>query len=323
MKLLDVTDLKTYYFTYEGITKAVDGVSFQLNKGEIVGLAGESACGKTTVALSLMKLLPPEAKIVGGEIWFNGENLTSKDEGEMRRIRCKEISIVFQGAMNALNPVRRVGDQIAEAIMEHESVNRYEALERVSELFVKVGIDPKRMEEYPHEFSGGMRQRVMIAMALACNPKLVIADEPTTGLDLMTQAQVLKLIKNLRDEMGVSLMLITHDLSVIAKTCDRAIIMYGGKVVENSDAVSIFTKMFHPYTYLLINAIPTIKGEKRSLRAIPGNPPDLKNPPRGCRFHPRCPYAIELCKRKEPPLREIEKGHYVACHLSEKINFGR
>ena len=313
--LLDVQDLTTYYEVERGFVKAAEEVSFYVNRGEAFGLAGESGCGKTTVALSLMRLLPPNGRIVKGRILLDGEDLVRKSEEEMRRIRWKRISIVFQGAMNALNPVFTVGSQIVEAILTHENVSKEEAWSRARKLFDMVGLDPSRLREYPHEFSGGMRQRAMIAMALACNPDLIIADEPTTALDVITQAQVLRAIDELRHKLNLSMILISHDLATIADTCDRVAIMYAGKIVEYGDIVSVFKHTLHPYSQKLIAAFPSILGEKRPLSTIHGFPPDLLNPPPGCRFHPRCPYASERCRREEPKLVEARKEHYVACHL--------
>ena len=316
MPLLEVEGLRTYYFTRAGPVRAVDGVSFFVEKGEVFGLAGESGCGKTTAGLSILRLLPPHGRIVGGRIVFDGIDLLSIREPEFRRkYRWKRISMIFQGAMNALNPVFRVGDQIAEAIMLHEKVSKEEAMDKVRELFKKVGIEPSRVDNYPHEFSGGMRQRAMIAMALACNPELVIADEPTTALDVVIQGQILDLLRKLKDEYDLSVILITHDMSVIAELCNRVGIMYAGKLVECADVRTIFKEPSHPYTQGLISAIPSLTGPKVRLKSIPGAPPDLLNPPRGCRFHPRCPYAMDKCRREEPKYTEVGKLHWVACHL--------
>jgi len=319
MNLLEVKDLKTYYTTQAGVVKAVDGVSFEVDKGEVLGLAGESGCGKTTAALAILKLLPPSAKIVNGEILLEGKNVVHMRDRELRRMRWKEISMVFQGAMNALNPVRRIEEQIAECVLIHEPVSKKKALERARELLGLVGIDPERGKEYPHEFSGGMKQRTMIAMALVCNPKLVIADEPTTALDVMVQAQIMELIKKLCDELDLSMMLITHNLPILAENCDKVAIMYAGKIVEYAGIMPIFESPMHPYTQGLLAALPSIKGGSSRLESIPGAPPNLLNPPSGCRFHPRCPYAFGDCREKEPELIKIEKGHYAACHkLKEK-----
>lgn len=317
MTLLDVQDLKTYYTILRGHVKAVDGVSFQVKKGQALGLAGESGCGKTTIALSILKLLPQAGRIVGGKILFNTRDLVEIDDDEMRsKVRWKGISIVFQGAMNALNPVYKVEEQIIEAILAHEpDVSKNDALEREGKLLETVGIEPSRAASYPHEFSGGMRQRALIAMALASNPELLIADEPGTALDVIVAAQVLKLMKDLKTRLNLGMILITHDLSIIAETCDRVAIMYAGKIAEYADAVTIFKEPLHPYTQGLIGAFPSIKAAKRRISSIPGVPPDLLDPPAGCRFNPRCEYAMAVCKENEPEFSEIRKGHYIACHL--------
>jgi len=316
LPLLEVRELKTYYFTLRGPVKAVDGVSFDVEKGETVGLAGESGCGKTTTALSIIKLIPPPGKIIGGKIIFEGKDLVTMKDSDIRRIRWKGIAMIFQGAMNALNPVFKVGDQIAEAILAHEkNVSEKEAWERAEKLLEMVGIDPSRAQDYPHEFSGGMRQRAMIAMALACNPKLLIADEPATALDVIVQAQVLEVMRNLKTRLNLSMILITHDLSIIAEMCDRVAIMYAGKIVEYGSARDIFKNPQHPYTKGLIGAFPSIRGPKKSLQSIPGSPPNLLNPPPGCRFHPRCPQAMPICRKEEPKVVKLGGGHIVSCHL--------
>ena len=320
MPLLDVQNLRMYYQTLGGLVKAVDNVSMSLEVGESLGLAGESGCGKSSLAYSIIQLLPPAANILGGHVYFRGRDLVQVNAKEMRDVRWKNISIVFQGAMNALNPVFEIGEQIAESILIHENVTDEEALDRCAKLFEMVGLDPGRIHNYPHEFSGGMRQRAMIAMALACNPDLVIADEPTTALDVTIQAQILKLMQKLQKDLGLSLILITHDLSVIAETCDKTAIMYAGNIAELADVVSVFKEPIHPYATGLFGAIPSmVKAERRKLTSIPGSPPDLIDPPPGCRFHPRCPYAQEICSKEVPDFKEIEGGRFVSCHFAEQL----
>ena len=314
--LLVVEDLRTHFKLQDGWVRAVDGVSFRLNDGEALGLAGESGCGKTTTALSLVRLLPSNARIrKGSSIKLFGIDLVPKTEDQLRRYRWREVSIVFQGAMNALNPVRRVGEQIAEPIEIRLGDSKESARRRAGELLELVGIPTKRAAAYPHELSGGMRQRVMIAMALACNPSIVIGDEPTTALDVMVQAQILELLERLRSELGLSLILITHDLSVIAETCDRTLVMYAGKVAEEGPVKRIFTAPRHPYTAKLLGSFPNIQADRRKLETIPGTPPDLRDPPSGCRFHPRCPVAMAVCKEVVPPEVLFPDGVRVACHL--------
>ncbi len=317
MPVLEVQGLTTHYRTLRGWVRAADNVSFSVEQGEALGLAGESGCGKSTVALSLLKILPSGGKIRRGKIIFQGQDLVPLSESEMRKIRWKGISIVFQGAMNALNPVYKIGDQIAEAITVHEEgVANSDVKERVAKLLETVGIEPSRADNYPHEFSGGMRQRALIAMALAANPSMLIGDEPGTALDVIVQAQALKLLRDLKDRLGLSMILISHDLSIIAETCEKVAIMYAGKIVEYGNVNSIFKNPLHPYTQGLIKAFPSIKGERVRLTSIPGQPPNLLKPPPACRFNPRCPYVMDICKREEPLLEDHgEKGHLAACHL--------
>ncbi|MDW7740536.1 MAG: ABC transporter ATP-binding protein [Bacillota bacterium] len=318
MTLLKVENLTTYYKLKEGYVRACENISLQLEQGEALGLVGESASGKTTAALSLIKLLPDNAHIMKGSIRLDGREIVNTTEEELRAIRWKEISIIFQGAMNALNPVRRVGEQIAEALRIHEKLSDKEATRRTVELFDQVEIDPDRIREYPHEFSGGMRQRVMIAMAIACNPKVVIGDEPTTALDVMVQAQVLQLLEGLRRERKMGMILITHDLSVVGETCDRVAVMYAGQIVESGSTEKIFDNPAHPYTRALIKAFPNIEGERHMASSIPGNPPNLLNPPPGCRFHQRCDHAAPRCSEEEPNMLEISTGQWASCHLLER-----
>jgi len=313
--LLVVENLRTYFTLSSGTVKAVDGVSFELHDGEALGIAGESGCGKTTTALSLLRLLPPNAKVVGGSVKLFGIDLATKSENALRRYRWREISVIFQGAMNALNPVRRVGDQVAEPIIERLGVPRAEANRRARELLELVGIARDRAADYPHQLSGGMRQRAMIAMALACDPAIVIGDEPTTALDVMVQAQILELLERLREQLGLSLILITHDLSVIAETCDRVMVMYAGRVAEEGPVRTVFSAPRHPYTQMLLAAIPNLESDRRLLGTIPGSPPDLRTPPPGCRFHPRCPMAMDVCREIVPEEVRYADGVRVACHL--------
>jgi len=316
MALLEIENLKMYYKTIRGHVKAVDDVSFEVRTKESLGLAGESGCGKTSAALSIMRLLPNNGEIVGGSIKFHDQDIAKMNSKELRKkIRWKKISMIFQGAMNALHPTYTIGHQIAEAITAHEDVSKEEALERAGNLVELVGIERGKIHRYPHELSGGMKQRAVTAMALACNPDLVIADEPTTALDVIVQAQVLKVMKELQKKLELSWILITHDLSMIAETCTRTAIMYAGKIAECGGVVHIFKEPLHPYTQKLITAFPSVLGPKMELSSISGFPPDLLQPPPGCRFHPRCPHATEVCKTKEPVLTEKDKGHYVACHL--------
>ena len=315
--ILETQNLTTNYRTMRGWVRAAEGVNFHVDKGEALGLAGESGCGKTTVAMSILKILPQGGMIRGGKIIFDGTDLVPLPENQMRKIRWKGIAIVFQGAMNAMNPVIKVGEQIVEAIRTHESeVSSKEAWERSRKLFELVGIDAERVDNYPHEFSGGMRQRALIAMALAANPKFLIGDEPGTALDVIVQAQTLKLMRDLRERLGLSMLVISHDLSILAETCEKIAIMYAGRIVEYGDAESVFKEPLHPYTQGLLKAFPSIRGERIRLTSIPGQPPDLLKPPPACRFHPRCPYVMDVCKKVDPPLEKSGKGdHMVACHL--------
>jgi peptide/nickel transport system ATP-binding protein len=314
--LLEVRDLRTHFKLDRGWVKAVDGVSFNLADGEALGLAGESGCGKTTTALSMVRLLPENGRIrKGSSIKLFGIDLVPKTERQLQRYRWREISIVFQGAMNALNPVIRVRDQIAEPVRVRLGQSETTSRKRALELLDLVGIPSRRSDAYPHELSGGMRQRAIIAMALACDPAIVIGDEPTTALDAMVQAQILQLLEQLRRDLGLSLMLITHDLSVIAETCDRALIMYAGKVAEEGPVSRVFTAPRHPYTQKLLGAFPNIRSDRRTLEVIPGSPPDLLNPPPGCRFAPRCQYVMPICTEVVPPEISFDDGVRVACHL--------
>ncbi|HEX2754144.1 MAG TPA: ABC transporter ATP-binding protein [Candidatus Limnocylindrales bacterium] len=312
--LLVVDDLRTYFELDGATVHAVDGVSFKLQQGEALGIAGESGCGKTTTALSLIRVLPSNARIVSGSVRYFGIDLVPKSAEALRRYRWREISIVFQGAMNALNPVHRLRDQVAEPLMERLNMSESKARKRAGELLELVGIPKQRGSAYPHELSGGMRQRAMIAMALACDPAIVIGDEPTTALDVMIQAQILELLERLRRELGLSLILITHDLSVIAETCDRILVMYAGRVAEEGSVSEVFRHPRHPYTQKLLSAFPNITADRRTLDVIPGSPPDLREPPPGCRFAPRCPFVMPVCSEVVPPEVTFD-GVRVACHL--------
>lgn len=319
MPLLEVKNLKTHFLTPFGAVKAVDGVNFKIEKGKAVGLAGESGCGKTTIGLSILKILPYPGKVLEGEIYFNGIDILKLSDSEFRKIRWTEIATIFQGSLAALNPLFKIGNQIAEPLMIHEGFNKSDAIERAKELLDLVGLDPSRADNYPWELSGGMRQRVSIAMSLVCNPDLLIADEPTTALDVIVASQVLELIKDLSKKLDLSMILITHDISVIAQVCEELMIMYAGKLVEKSSVQDIFEFPIHPYSRALINAFPSIMGERQRLEGIAGSPPDLIDPPDGCRFHPRCPHAQDICSEEMPKLAEIEKDRYVACHLADEI----
>jgi len=314
---LKINGLKTYYYIAEGVVKAVDRVSMKINEEEALGVVGESGCGKSTVAHSILRLIRQPGKIVGGEIVFEGQNLLRKSESEMRTIRGGRIAMVFQNPTSSLNPVFTVGSQIGEAIKLHQNVEKQGIKEKVIDMLGKVGIpSPKeRMKDYPHEYSGGMCQRAMMAMALSCNPKLLIADEPTTNLDVTIQAQILDLIRALRKEFSASILLIGHDFGVMSELCDRIVVMYSGKVVESADLATIFKEPQHPYTKALLESIPRINIEKERLHVIPGDVPELIKPPPGCRFHPRCEQAMGICSKEEPTIKEIKKGHEVACFL--------
>ncbi|ADQ15166.1 ABC transporter ATP-binding protein [Halanaerobium hydrogeniformans] len=315
-KLVEVKNLKTYFYTEEGIIKAVDGVDYEIYPGETLGIVGESGCGKSVTSLSIMGLVEsPPGKIEAGEIIFEGKDLTKLSNKEMRKIRGNDISMIFQEPMTSLNPVYTIGDQIAEAIMLHKKVKRKEAIRQSIEMLKKVGIPlpEQRVKEYPHQLSGGMRQRVMIAMALSCDPQLLIADEPTTALDVTIQAQILELMNSLKEKYGMAIMMITHDLGVIAEVSDRVAVMYAGKVVEYTDVNTLFEDPKHPYTWGLMNSIPKLDKDVDRLEAIPGSVPSPLNFPDGCKFNTRCPLAEGKCYEVEPALEEVVKGHKVRC----------
>ena len=318
LAVLNIKNLSTHYFLKETRVRALDNVSFSVTKGTTFGLAGESGCGKTTAALSIMRMLPTAGKIVDGEIFIDNVDLLKKSKEEMRKSRWNDVSYIFQYAMNAFNPVMNVGEQIVEVILEKEESksknNKRMAWKKVKELFEVVGLDPSRIKNYPHEFSGGMKQRAVIAMAIACDPKVIIADEPVTALDVIVEKKILRLLKDLQKEYNLAMIFITHDLSVIAESCEEVGIMYAGNLVETGNASDIFKRGLHPYTRLLINCFPSILGEKKRVEALKGIPPDLSNPPSGCRFHPRCPIATEKCKKIAPQFLESKERHFVACH---------
>ena len=315
-EILRIKNLVMHYWTLRGFVRAVDDVSLNLNRGEALGLVGESGCGKTSTMLTLLRLLPNNAHVFKGSIMFEGKDLLKMPMSEFNKtIRWKKISVIFQGAMNALHPMLTVGDQLVEAITLHEKVNKTEALDRAGKLLDLVGVGRSRLDRYPHELSGGLKQRSVIAMSLACNPDLIIADEPTTALDVIIAAQVLNVMKELQKKLNISLIVVTHDLSMVAEVCNKIAIMYAGKIVETGDIVKVFKDPKHPYTQGLLGAFPSIVGPKRELKSIPGFPPDLLNPPSGCRFYPRCPYAMEICRKKTPPVVRVESGWEVSCHL--------
>ncbi len=321
--LLTIKDLKVHFYSRGHTIYALDGVSFEIEKGMTFGLVGETGCGKSVTALSILRLIPyPPGKIVQGEIHFRGRNLLHLSEEEIRSIRGREISMIFQEPMTSLNPVFRIGDQMMEVIMLHQKVGRHEAYRRAVEMLERVHMPDaqKVMRQFPHQLSGGMRQRAMIAMELSCRPYLLIADEPTTALDVTIQAQILRLLKEMKREFDTSILLITHDLGVIAEMCDRVGVMYAGSIVEKASVEDIFENPKHPYTKGLWGAIPRMEEEKETLSVIPGVVPDLSQPPRGCKFHPRCTFRFDPCDQFVPPLIEVSEGHFVACFLYQGKN---
>jgi oligopeptide/dipeptide ABC transporter ATP-binding protein len=319
MPLLEVNDLKTYFYTREGVVQAVDGVSFTVDKGQTLGIVGESGCGKSVTALSIMGLIPkPPAKIAGGSVLFDGTDLTKLNEKQLQDVRGRRVAMIFQDPMTSLNPTFRIGTQITETLHRHYEIEKGPARKRAVELLEEVGIPraAERLDDYPHQFSGGMRQRVMIAIALSCNPQLLIADEPTTALDVTIQAQILDLLDRLRQEHDMAMIIITHDMGVVAETADEIAVMYAGQIVEQAAALELFDNPEHPYTEALLGALPQLEGEgirQGRLTAIPGRPPDLVNPPEACRFAARCPYRdqADSCTREPQELREIRTGHWV------------
>ena len=319
--LLDIRGLKTWFKTDDGLVRAVDGVDLHIDRGETLGVVGESGCGKTVTARSVLKLIDmPPGRFESGQILWQGRDLIPLDNTEMDKIRAREIAIIFQEPMTSLNPVYTVGQQIAEVLRLHEKLGKKQAMARAVEMLQLVNIPnpQRRVNDYPHQFSGGMRQRVMIAMALACSPKLLIADEPTTALDVTIQAQILELMQEMKDRLGMSIMLITHAMGVVAETAQRVVVMYAGKVVEEAPVEALFGNPRHPYTQGLIRSIPRVDRaaeKKQRLEAIPGSVPSLLDPPPGCRFAARCKFAMEICVQAVPPLKEVGPGHRVACVL--------
>ncbi len=314
--ILKIKDLEVLYATRMGLVKAVDKVDLELKRGQTLGLVGESGCGKSTLGFSILRLIPPPGRIIGGEIIFDSADLVKKTEKEMRNIRGKRISMIFQDPMTCLNPLMRIGDHIVETILTHEKkLNKKDAIKIAEDLVVKLGISKSRLDDYPHQFSGGMRQRAMISLALALNSDLIIADEPTTSLDVIVEAQILDLLKELRSSYKLTIILITHNMGVVSELVDRIAIMYAGKIVEIADCFPLFEKPLHPYTVGLLKSIPNISLEKQELEIMPGSPPDLINPPTGCRFHPRCKNVMKKCSLYEPPLKEVKENHLVRCWL--------
>lgn len=319
--LLTVRDLEVEYRTRRGVVKAVDKVSFDIFPNEVLGLAGESGCGKSTIAHAVTRILKPPAYITGGQLMCRGADILAMDEANLRGFRWEHMSIVFQSAMNALNPIITIGAQIVDAIMAHVNIDKKAAREQARELLNIVGIDPNRIDSYPHQLSGGMRQRAVIAIALALKPELIIMDEPTTALDVVVQKQIIQEIRHLKQEFGFSILFITHDLSLLVEFSDRIGIMYAGELVEISPSQEIFENPKHPYTQKLMNSFPTISGPRQELLGIPGSPPDLIDPPSGCRFHPRCEFAIPgRCFEVRPELQIVSHRHEVACHLMDEVN---
>ena len=322
--LLRASGLEVHFRSRTGPpVRAVDGVDLEVRRGETLGLVGESGCGKTTTVLGIMRLLPPGGRIVGGSVWFDGEDLMSLDGGALRSFRWTRLSLVFQGAMNALNPVRTIGDQIGEAIRLHApATTKAEAKRRAGDLLERVGIGRRRAGEYPHTYSGGMRQRAMIALALACDPDVIVADEPTTALDVMIQAQILELLGGISRDFGTAVILVTHDLGVVAQVCDRVVVMYGGVVAEENTAAALFAQPQHPYTQQLLGSFPDLAHPDRPLRGIPGTPPRLDDMPTGCRFAPRCPFAFDRCHAEKPPEYPAAGGR-ASCFLHDPAEAGR
>jgi peptide/nickel transport system ATP-binding protein len=321
-EILKIENLKTYFDTWAGIVKAVDGVNLDVREGETLGLVGESGSGKSVTALSILGIVPRPGKIIDGKILFKGENLLEKTESELQKVRGKEIGYIFQDPATSLNPVLSVANQLTEVIMRHQNVTKRKALEKAIELFKLVEIpDPElKIWNFPHQLSGGMKQRMAVARALSCQPSLLLADEPTTNLDVTIQAQILELMKALKKKLNMAMILITHDMGVVAEVADRITVIYAGRVCETADTRTIFYKPRHPYTVALLTAVPSLALRKEKLAVIPGTIPNLIEPPSGCRFHPRCEYAKAVCAKEIPPLKEIEPGHFVACIRASEID---
>lgn len=318
--ILEIKNLVVHYITDDGVVEAVNGLNIDLDKGETLGLVGETGAGKTTTALGILRLVPnPPGKIIDGEIIFNGTNLLDKTEEEMRNIRGNQISMIFQDPMTSLNPVMTVGEQIAEGIQIHQKLSYDESMEKAIEMLELVGIPKERSVDFPHQFSGGMKQRVVIAIALACNPNLLIADEPTTALDVTIQAQVLELMRNLKEEFNTAMILITHDLGIVAETCDKVAVMYAGEMVEFASLEQLFEDPKHPYTIGLFGSIPNLEEDVERLNPIKGLMPDPTDLPSGCKFHPRCPHAQPICKEQEPITKDIGDNHQVKCLIYEGL----
>ncbi|MBP7962677.1 MAG: ABC transporter ATP-binding protein [Caldilineaceae bacterium] len=315
--LLDIKGLKTYFYTEDGVVQAVNGVDFAIRAGQVMGLVGESGCGKSVTSLSIMRLLGGSGKIVEGEVWLGDRNLVTLPEGEMVKLRGGEMSMIFQQPTSCLNPIFRVGDQVAEVLIQHQGVSKEQAWDRAVEMLARVGIPDagRRAKSFPHEISGGQAQRVMIAMAFACQPELLIADEPTTALDVTIQAQILDLMRRMQSELGTTILLITHDLGVIAEMADHVAVMYAGLIVEYTDVHTLFENPMHPYSEGLMAAIPVLGEVRDSLAVIPGTVPDLINLPPGCKFSPRCPYVQAICTQQDPPLIEVKPGHKTRCWI--------
>jgi oligopeptide/dipeptide ABC transporter ATP-binding protein len=313
--LVSIRNLDVHYYTRMGVVKALDKVSLDIERGQLIGLVGESGCGKSTLGFAILRLIPPPGRIVGGSILFDAEELLDKDEAYMRQMRGKRISMVFQDPMTSLNPLQKIGDHLVETITTHESVSKQEAWKRAEELVDRLGISPSRLSDYPHQFSGGMRQRIMISLALALDSDLIIADEPTTSLDVIVEAQILDLLKELKAAYNMTLMLITHNMGIVAELVDRVAVMYAAKIVEVADVLDLFANPVHPYTQGLLKSIPNIKLLDQEFEIMKGSPPDLIDPPTGCRFHPRCLHAMDICSEVDPPLKHVQNGTMAACHL--------